>query len=130
MARTPAQVIDAHYAAGARGDVDGMIADFADDIEWIEAAGFPLAGTYHGPQAVKNEIFLGLGRDWEGWHPEIERLVADGDTVVAIGWYLATHRATGKPVRTRVAHVWTVRDEKVVAFEQITDTLPVDQASR
>jgi ketosteroid isomerase-like protein len=33
-------------------------------------------------------------------------------------------------VRTRVAHVWTVRDEKVVAFEQITDTLPVDQASR
>jgi len=130
MARTPKQVIEDHYAAGARGDLDGMIADFADDIEWTEAAGFPLAGTYHGPQTVKTEIFLGLGRDWDNWHPEIDQLVADGETVVALGWYVGTHLRTGKTVRPRVAHVWVVRDEKVVRFEQITDTLPVDQASR
>jgi len=129
MSRTPKDVIADHYAAGSRGDLDGMIADFADDIEWIEAAGFPLAGTYHGPQAVKNEIFIGLGADWDGWHPEIDQLVADGETVVAIGWYLGTHRGTGKAVRTRVAHVWTVRGESIVAFEQITDTVPVRDAA-
>ncbi len=38
-----------------------MIADFADDIEWIEAAGFPLAGTYRGPDAVKTGVFIALG---------------------------------------------------------------------
>ncbi|MEO8261902.1 MAG: nuclear transport factor 2 family protein [Pseudolysinimonas sp.] len=129
MARTPKDVIADHYAAGARGDLDGMIADFADDIAWTEAAGFPLAGLYRGPQAVKTGVFMALGGDWEGWAPHIDELVADGEVVVAIGWYTATHRATGKALRTRVAHVWRVRDEKVVEFEQITDTLPVHDAA-
>jgi uncharacterized protein len=129
MSRTPKDVIADHYAAGARGDLDGMIADFAPDIEWTEAAGFPLAGVYRGPNAVKTGVFMALGGDWDGWHPEIDQLVADGATVVAIGWYLGTHRGTGKALRTRLAHVWTVQDESVVAFEQITDTLPVYDAA-
>ena len=129
MPRTPKEVIADHYAAGSRGDLDGMIADFADDIEWTEAAGFPLAGIYHGPEAVKTGVFMALGADWDGWAPQIDELVADGETVVALGWYTATHRATGKPVRTRLAHVWRVSGERIVAFEQITDTLPVRDAA-
>lgn len=129
MARTPKDVIAAHYAASTKGDLDGMVADFAPDIAWTEAAGFPLAGTYHGPDAIKKGVFMALGADWDGWAVEVDRLIADGDEVVAIGWYTAKHRATGKALRTRVAHVWRVSDEKVVAFEQITDTLPVREAA-
>jgi ketosteroid isomerase-like protein len=129
MARTPKDVIADHYAASDRGDLDGMIADFADDIAWTEAAGFPLAGTYHGPEAVKTGVFMALGADWDGWAVHVDELVEEGGTVVAIGWYTSTHKATGKALHTRVAHVWRVRDEKVVAFEQITDTLPVRDAA-
>lgn len=129
MSRTPKDVIADHYAAGARGDLDGMIADFAADIEWTEAAGFPLAGVYRGPNAVKTGVFMALGGDWEGWAPHIDELVADGGTVVAIGWYTGVHRGTGKALRTRLAHVWRVSGEQIVAFEQITDTLPVFEAA-
>lgn len=130
MARTPKDVIAAHYAASTQGDLDGMVADFADDIAWTEAAGFPLAGTYHGPDAVVDGVFKALGADWDGWSVHVDELVTEGETVVAIGWYTGTHRATGTALRARVAHVWRVRNEKVVAFEQITDTLPVFQAAQ
>jgi ketosteroid isomerase-like protein len=43
-----ADVIRAHYAASARGDLDGMLAPLAADATWTEAAGFPYAGTYTG----------------------------------------------------------------------------------
>ena len=83
-----------------------MIADFADDIEWTEAAGFPLAGIYHGPEAVKTGVFMALGADWDGWAPDIDQLVADGETVVALGWYpgyASRHRQTrSHPPRARL----------------------------
>ncbi len=60
----------------------------------------------------------------------LERLIDAGDTVVGIGTYTGTSRATGKAMAARVAHVWQVRDARVVAFEQFTDTLLVGQAMR
>src|SRR3954469_2498160 len=59
--------IEAHYAAGDAGDLQGMLAPFAPDIIWTEAAGFPLAGTYIGPAAVAENVFGALQRDWDGY---------------------------------------------------------------
>jgi ketosteroid isomerase-like protein len=49
---TPRSVIEDHYAASARGDLDGMVAPFADGIVWTDMDGFPYAGTYRGADAV------------------------------------------------------------------------------
>ena len=41
------------YAAFGRGDIQGLLALFAEDIEWISPGeGLPLAGTYRGHAAV------------------------------------------------------------------------------
>ena len=125
---TPLQIIEEHYAASARGDLDGMVAPFAPDVEWIEMAGFPYAGTYRGPTAVREGVFERLGKEWAGYQAEPEELVAVGEHVVAFGVYSGTYRATGTAMTARFVHHWTLRDGQVVRFEQFTDTHLVRQA--
>jgi hypothetical protein len=42
--------------------------------------------------------------------------------VVVLGSYRGTARASGAPLDARFAHVLTLRDDRIVALEQITDT--------
>jgi len=44
------QIAQSVYAAFAVGDVPSVLATMDDKVEWIAAEGFPLAGTYIGPQ--------------------------------------------------------------------------------
>jgi ketosteroid isomerase-like protein len=118
-------IIEAHYAAGDAGDLPGMLAPFADDIIWTEAAGFPLAGTYIGPAAVAEHVFGALQRDWDGYTVAIDELIDTGDTVIGLGTYSGTYRETGKSFQARVAHIWRLADGKAIRFEQITDTAEV-----
>lgn len=128
--KSPREVIESHYAAGERGDLPGMMADFAADIVWTEAAGFPVAGTYVGPDSVRDNVFIALAKEWHGWAVAIDELVVDGETVVGLGTYTGTNKATGKSTTARVAHVWRVRGGQAVKFEQITDTAEVLDAMR
>lgn len=125
---TPRQIIEAHYAASARGDLDGMMAAFAPDVEWTEMAGFPYAGTYRGVDAIREGVFARIGAEWTDYQAVPEQLVDDGDAVVAFGFYAGTFTATGKAMRVRFVHLWTVADGAVVRFEQFTDTHLVRQA--
>mgnify|MGYP000238815430 CR=1 FL=1 len=110
------------YGHFASGDIPAVLGMFADDIEWTEADGFPLAGTYVGPQAVVENVFMRLGEFSDNWGVSIERYIADGDTVVADGRYTWNHKGTGEPCSVRMAHVWTLADGKIRAFQQHVDT--------
>ena len=125
---SPLQIIQDHYAASARGDLDGMLAPLAQDVEWTEMAGFPYAGTYKGPAAVADGVFRRIGEEWTDYRADPEQFVTDGTDVVAFGVYSGTYTATGRFMRARFVHHWTLRDGKVVRFEQYTDTHLVRQA--
>jgi uncharacterized protein len=125
---TNATLVEDHYAASARGDLDGMVAPFAPQIEWTEMAGFPYAGTYRGVDAVKQQVFMRLGAEWTDYQAVPEELINIGEHVIAFGSYSGTYNATGKVMRARFVHHWTLRDGQVVRFEQFTDTHLVRQA--
>ena len=116
--------IAAHYAAGAAGDIPSMFKDFADDILWVESAGGAYAGTFHGMAEVVPNIFERINAEWDGFGAVPEYLIADESTgkVAAVCHYVGTFKATGKPQHVRVVHLWTVRDGKVVEFEQVVDS--------
>jgi ketosteroid isomerase-like protein len=123
------EIIKAHYAASDRGDLDGMLEAFADDVSWTEMAGFPYAGTYVGLDEIKAGVFARLNADWEGFRADAQELVDGNDgTVVAIGYYSGTYRATGKAMKVRFVHVWRVKDGSVTNFEQFCDTHNVREA--
>ena len=121
-------IVRAHYAASAQGNIDQMMANVSAQVRWTEMAGFPCAGTWVGPQAVVVNVFSALGRDWIGYRFELQGLIDGGDQIVGVGTYHGTYRGTEKEMQARVAHVWKLQDGKIVAFEQFTDTLLVNQA--
>jgi uncharacterized protein len=103
-------------------------ATLADDVEWTEMAGFPLAGTYRTPTTVTTNVMEALGRDWDGWTAHDDTYVADGENVVVLARYTATNKATGRDINARVAHHFVVRGGKIVRFEQFVDTALVRAA--
>ena len=79
-----ADIITAHYAASDRGDLDGMLAPLADDVSWTEAAGFPYAGTYLGPDAVAAGVFQRIHDEWDDYTVAIDEVIDGGDVVVGL----------------------------------------------
>ncbi len=119
---TALETARAAYQAFGKGDIPAVLAVLADDIRWIEAEGGPYGGTYVGPQAVLEQVFMKLGGEWDGLSAIPAEFIANGDTVVALGEYSATFKATGKSFRAPFAHVWRFRAGKVAEFQQYTDT--------
>ena len=76
-----------------------LLAALAPDAEWIEAAGFPYAGTYVGPEAIIANVFQRLATEWIDYRAEVASYVEEGDQVVAFGFYSGTYKATGRSMR-------------------------------
>jgi len=116
------------YEAFAKGDIPALLGGLAPSIEWTEAEGFPYGGTYHGPNAVLEGVFMRVGAEWEGFTVAPAEFVASGDTVVALGMYSGKYKATGKSFQAHFVHVWKLQDGKPFKFRQHTDTLVVHRA--
>lgn len=97
----------------------------AADISWTEARGFPYAGTYIGLENIIKNVFSRLGSEWIDYKFTPEDYVAGDDKVVAYGAYSGTYKITGKSFKARVAHVWKLKDSKIISFEQFVDSQPV-----
>lgn len=115
-------VVQGAYAAFAAGDVVGVLGALADTVRWVEAEGGPYGGLYVGPEAVLEGVFARIGADWDRFTAVPAEFVVQGATVVALGEYSATYKATGKSFRAPFAHVWKLEGGKVVSFHQHTDT--------
>ena len=113
------------YDAFAAGDVDLVLSNFAEDIQWSEAENFiydygePLVGA----DAVVEGVFAKLGSEWEYWNLENKQFYDVGeDRVLVTGRYKAKNIASAKELDAQFAHVWQLRDTLALSFQQYTDT--------
>ena len=120
--------VKALYQAFAEKDIPSVMGFLSPDIAWTEAEGFPYAGTYHGPNSVLTNVFMRLGSEWDGFAAVPEEFIDGGDTVVALGKYSGTYKATGKSFQATFAHIWKLQDGKAIRFIQYIDTLLVHRA--
>ena len=129
MSKENVDLVRAIYDAFAAGDVPGVVARMSPDMVWNEAENFPYAdgNPYCGPDAILGGVFARLGSEWEGFAAVPEEFLDAGETVVVLGRYRGTFKATGLAMDAQLAHVWRVADGKAVRFQQYTDTL---QAAR
>ena len=119
---TNLEIVRHLYKAFAVGDIPSVLAALSPSVHWTEAEGGPYGGISIGPDAVLNNVFMKLGGEWDGFSAVPQEFVADGSTVVALGEYSATYKATGKSFKAPFAHVWKFKDGKVESFHQHTDT--------
>ena len=123
-----AEIARSFYTRVESGDLPGGLALIADDCTWIEMESFGAAGVYVGPDAVRDNIFVRIGTEWENFAMTVEDVIDAGDQAVGIGTYSGTYKATGKTFEARVVHFFKTRDGKIVSFEQFTDTLAIAAA--
>ena len=115
----------------SRPGTPSVLGAMSPDMVWNEADNFPLAdrNPYVGHDAIVQGVFVRLAEQWDGFAAEVDELLDAGDTVVALGHYVGTCRATGKPIRAQLVHVWRLEDGKAKTFQQYTDTLQVARAT-
>lgn len=123
MSEQNVKLVESVYRAFARGDVAAGLASFAEDIEWLEAAGMPYAGVYHGPDAVARNVLGPIRSDVDGFALVREEFIASGATVVVVVRYTGTGKATDKALDVPAVHVWDIRDGKLARFRQFIDTV-------
>jgi ketosteroid isomerase-like protein len=118
------EVVRQLYAAFAKGDGPAVLARMDPGIVWNEAENFPYAdhNPYVGPAAVGEGVFFRLATEWNNFQAVPSEFLDAGETVVVLGRYKATYISTGAQLDAQFAHVWRLRDGKITAFQQYTDT--------
>jgi len=124
MSAENVEIVRSMYRAFASGDVPGVLSQLSPKVEWWEAENFIYAdgNPYIGPQSVLEGVFLRIISNWNDFTVTPEAILDAGDRVVTLGIYGGTYKATGKTVRAQMVHVFTIENEKVVKFQQYTDT--------
>ena len=120
MAQERLDVVRGIYEAFGGGDMDRVAALIAE-TDWEEAEGMPYGGHYKGAEEVFRNVFARIAADVENFSARPDEILPAGDDrVLALGRYTGTGRAG--EVDAGYAHVWTVRDGKIVKFVQYADT--------
>jgi ketosteroid isomerase-like protein len=111
------------YEAFQRADVPAILGQLADDVEWIipTIANVSFTGHRRGRAQVA-EFFTTLAQEQDAIRFEPKEFIAADDKVVALGSYEWKVKSTGRTWRSEFAHVFTVRDGKIVRFQEFTDT--------
>ncbi|MBM2812031.1 MAG: hypothetical protein HW416_2790 [Chloroflexi bacterium] len=125
-------VVQGVYAAFARGDVAFILNSLADKVDWHHHGPpliIPWAKSRHSRAEVA-EFFTELGQTMEFEQFEPRKYVAQGDTVVALGYWKARAKATGRRVEEYWAMEWTLADGKVVGYRAYDDTAAIAAALR
>ena len=113
------------YAAFGRGDIPAVLAAMSPDIVWNEAENYPYAdgNPYRGPEAILAGVFARIGSEWDGFAAVPEEYIDGGDTIVVLGRYRGTYRASGRSMDAQMVHVWRLADGRITRFDQRVDTL-------
>ena len=118
------EAVERLYAAVARGDVDAILAELADDVDWAaEAAStsVPWYGPYHGKADVPR-FFAAIGGsiDISDFTP-LSYTCNETDVIVPVRWAY-TVRATGKRAAMTMQHWWRFEGGKIAYFRGAEDT--------
>ena len=114
----------AAYAAFGRNDPSVLFAAMDSAIHWNEAEGNPLAdgNPYVGPQAVGEGVFARLLAAIDNFTAVPDTFIDGGDHIVVLGRYGGTMKSGGARLDAPFCHVYRFQADKVVLFQQFTDT--------
>lgn len=123
------QVVKDSYDKFGNGDVEGILANCAEDVAWdtpeIENASF--GGKRQGRDQV-GDFSAQLDAAEETTKFEPTEFIAQGDRVVVLGKYGATVRETGRSYESDWVHVFTVKDGKITSFQEFFDNALASRA--
>ena len=123
MSEQNKSVVNQAYSNFKTGNINALLDLMADEVNWTlpEMEGVPFAGTRTGRASV-GEFFESVNSTQESLSFEPRELIAEGDKVVALGSYQWRVKSNSREFGGDFAHVFTIRDGKIVAFNEYMDT--------
>jgi ketosteroid isomerase-like protein len=124
-------IINGLYDSFSKGDIPAVLAGLDPEVVWNEAEGNDYAdgNPYIGPDAVLKGVFERVGSDFETFNlTDIELHDMTNDRVLATLRYKGKVKKTGTPIDAQVAHLWTLKNGKAIAFQQYVDTKQLHEA--
>jgi uncharacterized protein len=105
------------YDAFERGEISSALNALDPDALWVEpdVEGWPRRGGHYGLAAVAREVFGAIPDHFETFALELEKFIDGVDTVVVTG-RLTRLAKGGAELDSPFAHVWQLRDGKVIGF--------------
>jgi ketosteroid isomerase-like protein len=122
------ETVQRMYELFATRDNEAIRQIFDEHIAWNQMKGFPGGGQHTGADAVFEKVFGKFREQWTGWKATINRYIDSGDGVFVVGFYEGTYNATGRFMRSEFACEYKVKDGKITAFHQYTDTFLIGEA--
>ncbi len=124
-------IVQQAYNNFKTGNIPALLALLSDDVTWQlpEMENVPFGGKRTTPAGV-GEFFALIAANQDVLQFEPREAVAEGDKVVSLGYYQWRVKATNREFDSDFAHVFTIRDGKVVAFNEFTDTAACANAYR
>ncbi|HYG75164.1 MAG TPA: nuclear transport factor 2 family protein [Planctomycetota bacterium] len=122
------EVVQKMYEAFGRSDRVTILDLLDPNVEWVQNDGFPGGGRHFGAEAVLNNVFAKLKREWDVWQAPVSEWLDAGEIVVAVGEYRGTYKATGRSMKAAFAGLYRVRNGRIVQFRQFTDTARIVEA--
>jgi uncharacterized protein len=112
------------YAAYGRGDMEAVLAELADDVDWAAEASsttVPWYGSYRGKEQVPG-FFQQIGANVDVTEFEIVGLTSNATDVVATIHWSYRVRATGRMASMFMQHWWRFADGRITFFRGSEDT--------
>jgi uncharacterized protein len=111
------------WDAFQRGDVEGVLEAYADDVRWDgwNAKDLPGGGRFEGKQEVGRMLGQYGPDNFEDFRATPDEFHEDGDVVIVLGHAEGTTKAGGNFTAPFV-HVNRLRDGKVAEVLALTDT--------
>jgi len=119
------QLIQQLYAAYARGDHAMIRRIFDPRIAQPGTPDFPAAGTYITTGAILQDVFGPFASKWASFALVVRDYICEGDRVIVRGTYRGHDPETNLPLCAEFAHIYTVSNRRVVAFDQQIDPAQV-----
>lgn len=82
----------------------------------------------HPPPSGRNSYELHLKHQQNIDHQQPRHFENKRKYLATYGTYTGTYKLTGKAFTARVAHVWKLKDGKIMSFEQFVDSKMVNDA--
>ncbi|WP_456439706.1 ester cyclase [Psychroserpens sp.] len=118
-------IINGVYEKFSIGDIPSVLGMMDPKIVWNEAEGNSLAdgNPYIGPDAVLAGVFSRLGKKYASFSlKDIELHEMSNNQVLATLRYNAKMKTTEKDIDVQAAHLWSLKDGKIIGFQQYVDT--------
>jgi ketosteroid isomerase-like protein len=100
-------------------ELEELLAHFADDVEFVQSASLPGAGSFRGRGQLERSWADWLGA-WAGFRTEIEEVQERGDRVLVLSHDRFVGR-DGVEVENHGGSIYTLRDGLIVRFEAFID---------